>query len=215
MPGESINSSSFFMVAFQKDCGLKMVKGLVDKDPNLSRIYGFILYTVQDPYVAKVLRDDDFWKSLDSISGANWPIFAVRPLQKGRSKYPGSHNGEISFMIPIWDEPSVNLPILTEFGFADSKLLPVFVAFMWDDEDKLNAVTIPIRGNDIDTTYQSIREIVTTIAAVEREILPEYKGTVNVFREVKSALDGLNFKYKAQSFGRITKRIKELLELFL
>ena len=77
-------SCCFFMVSIKNDCGLSDVKDLVECSPNLSRIYGFILYTEQDPYVAKVLRDDDFWKSLDSISGANWPIFAARPLKKGQ-----------------------------------------------------------------------------------------------------------------------------------
>ena len=75
---------SFFMFDFQKDNGLEIIKGLVEGDKNLSRIYGFILYTDCNPYVAKVLRDNDFWKALDSISGNNWPIFAARPLQQGQ-----------------------------------------------------------------------------------------------------------------------------------
>lgn len=48
------------MFAFQKDCGLRVIKDLVDGDANLSRIYGFILYTEKDPYVIKVLRDEVF-----------------------------------------------------------------------------------------------------------------------------------------------------------
>lgn len=60
------------MFDFQKDNGLEIIKGLVEGDKNLSRIYGFILYTDCNPYVAKVLRDNDFWKALDSISGNNW-----------------------------------------------------------------------------------------------------------------------------------------------
>lgn len=203
------------MVSIQKECGLNVVKGLVEDKPNLSRIYGFILYTDQDPYVAKVLRDDDFWKSLDSISGANWPIFAARPLEKGQMIVKGSSKGDIGFMVHTWDEPIANKQVLEDFGIEDTQDMPIFVVFMWDDSDNLNAVMTPIRGNDVDTTYHSIREIVKTIANVETEILPEYKGTVNVFREVKSALDGLNFKYKVKAFGKITKRIKELLDLFL
>ena len=72
------------MFPFEKECGLKIIKELVKGDKTLSRIYGFILYTDKDPYVAKVLRDEDFWNALDSISGANWPIFSVRPLRKGK-----------------------------------------------------------------------------------------------------------------------------------
>ena len=46
------------MVPFEKECGLKIIKNLVKGDKTLSRIYGFILYTDKDPYVAKVLRDE-------------------------------------------------------------------------------------------------------------------------------------------------------------
>lgn len=203
------------MVSIQKDCGLSVVKSLVEDDPNLSRIYGFILYTEQDPYVAKVLRDDDFWKSLDSISGANWPIFAARPLKKGQMVVKGGGKGSIGFMVQTWYEPIANKQVLEDFGIDDTQDMPIFVAFMWDDSDSLNAVMIPIRGNAVDTTYNSIREIVKTIADAEMAILPEFKGTVNVFREVRAELDGLKFKYKVKAFGKITQRIKELLELFL
>ena len=72
------------MISFENECGLETIKNLVKGDKTLSRIYGFILYTDKDPYVAKVLRDEDFWNALDSISGANWPIFSVRPLRKGK-----------------------------------------------------------------------------------------------------------------------------------
>lgn len=207
-------SICFFMVSIQKDCGLSVVKSLVEDDPNLSRIYGFILYTEQDPYVAKVLRDDDFWKSLDSISGANWPIFAARPLKKGQMVVKGGGKGSIGFMVQTWYEPIANKQILEDFGIEDTQDMPVFIAFMWDDSDNLNAVMIPIRGNDVDTTYNSIREIVKAIADAEMAILPEFKGTVNVFREVRAELDELKFKYKVKAFGKITQRIKELLELF-
>lgn len=211
---KGINSKCFFMVAFQKDCGLNVVKGLVDGDSNLSRIYGFILYTKQSPYVAKVLRDNDFWESLDSISGANWPIFAARPLEKGQMRLEGGGKGSIGFMVQTWEEPIVNKQVLDDFGIENTQDLPLFVAFMWDDSDNLNSVQISIRGNDVDTTYHSIKEIVKTIADAETAILPKYKGTVNVFREVKAALDGLDFKYKVKSFGRIPKRILEFVELF-
>ena len=118
-------------------------------------------------------------------------------------------------MVQTWYEPIANKQVLEDFGIEDTQDMPIFVAFMWDDSDNLNAVMIPIRGNDVDTTYNSIREIVKTIADAETAILPEYKGTVNVFREVKAALNGLNFKYKVKAFGKITKRIKDLLEIFL
>lgn len=85
---------------------------------------------------------------------------------------------------------------------------------MWDDKDQLTSVSIPIRGNDKDTVYHSIEEIVKAIAKVEDAILPQYKGTENVYRNVVSAFNGLQFKYKLKSWGKIGNRIAGFLEMF-
>lgn len=203
------------MFEFQKDCGLEVVKDLVEGDKNLSRIYGFILYTEKNPYVAKVLRDVDFWNSLNDNSGDNWPIFAARPLQQGTTRFSGGGGyGQMSMMIATWDEPKANLSVIQDFGLEDSQDLPLFVAFMWDDEDNLNEITIPIRGKSVDEVYQSLEEIVKTITNAENKISPEYKGTVNVFRNVKAELEALKLKHHVISRGKIIRRIAGFLSMF-
>lgn len=204
------------MVPFQEDCELQIVKDLVKGDTNLSRIYGFILYTETDPYVAKVLRDEDFWDALNAISGSNWPIFAVRPLQKGNYKFSSSNRSgnSIDFMIQIWDEPKANISVLRDFGIKNTEDLPLFVVFMWDDNDNLNEISIPIQGKNSESVYKSLEEIVKTITKVENDILPQYKGTINVFRNVQVALEALKFRLTIKSRGKILKRFAEFLSLF-
>lgn len=204
------------MIPFEKECGLKIIKDLVKSDKTLSRIYGFILYTDKDPYVAKVLRDEDFWNALDCISGANWPIFAVRPLRKGQYSIPSSGSSDIiSYMVPTWVEPRANMQVLRDFGLEDTGNLPLFVAFMWDDTDELNQVAIPIEGKDIDTVYNSIEEIVKAITKAESEVLPQYKGTVNVFRNIVTELNALKFKHNVIKRGKIAYRLSEYLGTFV
>lgn len=203
----------FFMFEFQRECGLRVIEELVEGDKNLSRIYGFILYTDKDPYVAKVLRDDDFWDALNDISGSNWPIFAARPLQKGIYKH-SCVSGGIGYMVQAWEEPKDNLPIINDFGLQDSRELPLFVVFMWDDEDRIHEIFINIRGNDIDSVYSSLKEIVKAIAKVEDDVLTEYKGTVNVFRNVKSELESLKLKHKVIEIVRPLEKIFPFLSVF-
>lgn len=204
------------MFDFQRTCGLELVKDLVEGDENLSRIYGFILYTDQDPYVAKVLRDEDFWNALDSISGANWPIFAVRPLSKGRYDKPSAYGSDcVAYMVPTWNEPRKNMPVLSDFGLKDTEKLPLFIAFMWDDDDKLNQVAIPITGGDVDTVSHSIESIVKVITKTEAAVLPQYKRTVNVFRNIVAELDALKFKHMVIQRGKIAFRFSEFLSSFV
>lgn len=199
------------MFDFPKESGLEVIKDLVENDKNLSRIYGFILYTESDPYVVKVLRDTDFWNSLNSISGDNWPIFAVRPLQKGYMKIPEGQPGSIIFLVSTWHEPNENRHIIQDFGFEDSKELPLFVAFMWDDEDNLHKISVPIQGYDVDSVYNSLRFIVKTITDVENKILPENKRSVNVFREVEKELKSLEMNARIINCGKIVNKFLEYL----
>jgi hypothetical protein len=198
------------MVEFEKDCGLELIKDLTSSDKTLSRIYGFILYTEQHPYISKVLQDTDFWKSLDSISGPRWPIFAVRPLKQGQWSWPKSDRN-ICFMVRTWDEPEVNKVILDDFGLKDSKELPLFVVFMWDDNDELNEISISIEGKTTDEVYHSLESVVKTIARAESQVLPEYKRTVNVFRNIVADINALKFKNNVISRGKIIVRISEFL----
>lgn len=203
------------MFSFEKECGLEIIKDLVKGDKTLSRIYGFILYTDQDPYVVKVLRDEDFWNALNSISGTNWPIFAVRPLRKGNYTLPASsRTGIISYMVPTWVEPKTNMQVLRDFGLENTESLPLFVAFMWDDTDELNQVTIPIQGKNTDAVYNSIEEIVKVITKAEAEVLPQYKGTVNVFRNIVTELGALKFRQTVIERGKIAYRLSEYLRKF-
>lgn len=202
------------MFDLQKECGLRVIKDLVKGDKTLSRIFGFILYTDKDPYITKVLSDQTFWNALNSISGTNWPIFAARPLQKGYYSYSGGRPGGAGFMVQTWTEPKGNLPILRDFGLKNSDELPLFVAFMWDDEDELHEATICIEGKTTDETYESLKNIVTAITKVEDAILPEYKGSVNVFRNVETEIDAMKFKRRTIMGAEIVKKFKDLLSMF-
>lgn len=204
------------MFQLQREDGLELIRDYVSK-ANLSRIYGFILYTEQHPYVVNVLRNDAFWAALDSISGPNWPIFSVKPLAQGSYRFPSSGNGySISFLVPRWVEPQSNLRFMKDFGLDSTEDLPCIVAFIWDDNDELQSISIPIKGTDESSTYNSIEEIVRVITKVENNINPEYKRNVEVFRNVSDELKTLDFKNtKLKSLGTITKRFAEFLSLFV
>ncbi len=200
------------MFPIQEKCGLRIIKDLVN-DSSLSRVYGFILYTERDPFVVKVLRDDDYWNALDRLSGVNWPIFAVKPLKKGEYKVMGGSSG-FSFLVRAWDEPQYNIPIIQEFGLKDSEKLPLFVVFMWDDDDQLHRLAIPIKGNDESSVYNSIKKIVKTVSDAEQRILPEYKRTEAVFNNVKADLEAVNIPHFVLRTIKITAELAGYLSMF-
>ncbi len=192
------------MLDFKAQCGLKLVKELVLGDKNLSRIYGFILYTERDDCVVNALNDKAFWNSLDSISGDNWPIFAVRPLLPGHwESSGGGRANSIGFIVTKYVEPDSNKTILQEFNIEDGRELPLFVAFMWNDNDIIEKIAVPIDGQNVDTVRNSLKTIVNTITDVENKIEPQYKQTESVFREVKEALEAQQFKPQVMKVAKV------------
>ena len=79
------------MFTLKDKYGIKDIKQVCDN--STSKIYGFIMYTQRHSYIIKVLRDDDFWNELDEISGANWPIFSVKPRKE--VQYSRVHNNRL------------------------------------------------------------------------------------------------------------------------
>lgn len=190
------------MFPIEKEFGLKELRSQCDN--SISRIFGFIMYTRRHSYIAKVLEDIHFWNELDEISGSRWPIFAVRPLEQGHYQYPSPPPGVLAMMVPTWVEPNENRKYLDVFSLEESSDLPCFIAFIWNDDNELEQITFKLNNQNKDAAFDSIREIVSIISDTEQQILPAYRKTDSVFRNVKGNL-------KAHF---VHKKIKKSFEYF-
>lgn len=192
---------------------MQLIKQLVD-DKNLSRIYGFILYTDKDLYVRKMLADKLYWEELDKKSGARWPIFTVRQLEKGHDEQIGAAPNGTSFMVKRWIEPPTNMDVLQNFDIKSTEDLPLFVAFIWDKNDIVQSVSVSINGRSDSEVYNKVEEVVSAIARAENAVLPQYRQNEELFRNVKTELDALNFRYRANAIFKMAKKFIPLFKLF-
>lgn len=163
---------------------IQLIKNLAQESE--IRACGFILFTRAHADVIKVLRDPDYWNELDFISGIHWPIFAVKPLEKKA----------------VNSDPQANLEILEYFGLEDSDDTPCFVLFTWDDNDNLVRETYKIPLGSVDIVHNELRDIITSIAKVINQILPDYRRNIETYRLASDELISLRKKRKAQQFFR-------------
>ena len=106
-------------------------------------------------------------------------------------------------MVPIWTEPNANRKYLDVFSLKESRDLPCLVAFIWNDDDEIEQITCKLSNRNLEEAFDSIREVVRIIADAERQILPRYKRSITVFRNVKEDIKAhlvrkklrRNFKY--------------------
>lgn len=175
------------MFPIEKEFGLKELRRKCGDAT--SRIFGFIMYTRSHSYIAKILRDVDFWNELDEVSGPRWPIFAVRPLEQGRYDVPEqSVPGVFQMMIPTWVEPNENRKYLDVFSLDESRDLPCFIVFIWNDDGELEQITYPLSNGTLEEAFDSIREVVMVISETERRIRPAFRKTDRVFRNAVADL---------------------------
>ena len=158
------------MRQLDKEFGMKVINDCHSK----SNIYGFILYSETNYNVVKVMRDTDFIAALHVISGPNWPIFFVSPLEKKIDEFITSGSQDtIGFSYCVSKETKYNRSALDFFKLTNSdKDLPCFVVFSIDPKnpDEIYQRTYRISGKTEDEIKQSIEMIVSTIADIEKTI---------------------------------------------
>lgn len=159
-------------------------KSAGDESPAL---FGVIVYTDVHANVKKLLRDDDYWKALDELSGSKWAVFSVRAL-RGEWGMPSFPPGTIGMMTMVWKEPAANRELLSAFALDDTKDLPSLVVFALEGEE-LHRASVRIDDSSPEAAYRSTREIFVEVASALDKVPVEQLGSpAAVFASVKSAL---------------------------
>lgn len=194
----------------KNDFDLQLLKGLCED--SVSRIYGFILYTRRHANVVNFLQNPNYWNCLDDISGPNWPIFSVRPLASGSMRFKGGGPaGTLSMMIGEWHEPNENRKLLDFFGLNESRDLPCFIGFIWDDTGQLQQFEWKIDDNSIDSVYASLKSVVTLISDAEARVPEENRTSELVWEEVINAVNRENSFAQRIKIGIASSQAAQLL----
>lgn len=154
-------------------------------------LFGIIAYTEQNPFVIKVLRDDDFWRSLNART-KGWILYAIKP----NSRYYGGGNARYindSLGLKPEDYPSL---ILLSIGPNRTMIQRNY----------------PIKGDSTDSMYQFIENIVKIITDSVDRIRPQYRSSTNVHREATGALDA---ELATKHWKRVSSAFFELIRGFI
>ena len=133
-----------------------------------ANIFGFIAYSERNPYIAKVLKDELFWKSLNARA-EGWILYAIKPdsvyFKDGNALYINESLGL---------KPK-DYPQLVILGIGSNQVMM--------------QRNYPISDKSIDDAYASIEKNINIVSAAIEKIYPEYKSSTHVHREVIQALD--------------------------
>ncbi|WP_319582318.1 hypothetical protein [uncultured Pseudodesulfovibrio sp.] len=192
----------------------KMVKVHQSDDKKINA-FGYILYTDEHPHTKKILRDPDYWNALDQLSGDNWIIYAIKPSQ-GDWEFPDipeAHgNSRILYqMEPIWKEPKDNEELLSTFGVASTKALPLFILFVLDG-GKFLSIQFDIDDDRIDDGFNSLKYIIHTAKEALGHIDQQHwKDNSGIFNSLELQI---GYHRNNQRLKKLFSIIKELGPFF-
>jgi hypothetical protein len=177
----------------------------------LPPLFGIILYTDADPVWVKLLRDWDYWKALDDMSGPRWWIFATR-ARSGRTLILDNNRQLKRSIIPVWKEPKENLDLLELFNIGTSRDLPVLGIFVLGTDSEINQIGLPLSGDTVESAYVDLRSHILVITdALER--IPETDRTspAAVLLYVERALGQVSRRTSLQKSYGFLKEVRDWL----
>ena len=210
------------MMQLDEEFGMKVINGCHRK----SNLFGFILFSEANYNVVKAMRDHDFIAALHVISGPNWPIFFVSPLERKIDEFIGSGSRDtIGYACCVSRETKYNQSALAFFGLSNSdKDLPCFVVFSINPKtpDVVEQKAYRISGKTEDEVKYSIETIVCRIADIEKTIREGNDNNLDdpyVFWEATRSLDqmevGNMIRKSIPGIGKISTFLSIICKLLI
>lgn len=186
--------------------------GVLVNNSQESNIIGVVLYSSSNPFVIKVLKDNDFWNALHINSGPVFPIIAIQP-KDGEYKTPMTKSNTLQYLIPVWEEPDENLKLLSELGITDTKELPMFLIYA-KIKDENYCTVYSFKSNTIDNTYNELNEICSIINnTIQKFDIENLSNTDSLYRELTGSINYVFTWKKISSTFSLFNKIKSITGL--
>lgn len=170
---------------------------------NDTKLYGVILFTRKHPFISQMLKEEEFYTSLDLRSNEDIDIF-VTMRKEGEWRTPEPLPGTMQFLKPIWIEPKENEELFSVFNIDTSDSLPLFVLFggMEDANENLKFSfynKTKIKTTSKETAYQSIEDTLTIVTKVIEKLKAKESYTIkdlekSLSKEIKLTKLKINVK---------------------
>jgi len=175
-------------------------------------IFGVIVYTDVHANLKKLLRDEDYWRALDELSGPKWAVFSVR-AHHGQWGLPTYPSGTIGMMHMVWKEPVANRDLLETFALDDTKDLPGVVVFALDG-DALYRAAVRIDDSTLEATYSSLKSVFVKVAeALNRIPSVDLDKPAIVFGVVKGSLQSYRTWKRVGEAYHVLKELRDWLPI--
>jgi hypothetical protein len=165
--------------------------------------FAFLLFDVDSPEIIKMLRDPDYWRALDQISGSYLSVFTLITHQP-----QSSHQHEVRSLAgvgPVQD-PGAKLQLILNsyFGLNEALRLPAVLLFQTEQQAVSGYCLAQLHANGIEPVFDEIRALLRDVAeALGTSISRGSVDSGELFKAIKNRL----MKRRAIQFVKDGKKV--------
>lgn len=175
--------------------------------------FAFLLYDFRIPEIAKMLRDEDYWRALDEISGQRLTVFSFDAREPKKS-----YKREFRRMVPVvaGGDPGMKtqLVLRSYFGLSEQLTLPA-VLFFQASRDSINDYRlVRISARRVEDAFNEIRELLEVAAeALEKQVQKGRTEGGQLWDAMDRSIQKRQLKVSVSRGVKVMKDIKEAVSL--
>lgn len=194
-----INSGNQFDEESFKDYLLNLCKQ--HKAEQRALAFAFIVYDFDDHTINQIIKKEDYWNSLDKISGKFLSVFYINSQDsyyKRRQQEINSKKGYISLLVPITLKPTPLDNVIgfvkKEFDLEDNLKHPFVLFFQTDGEDISDFFVVALKQDKLEEAFLELRDHIKKAVDSLSKVKPEYfKNHQEIFNLIKDGVGNGKF----------------------
>jgi hypothetical protein len=176
--------------------------------------FAFILYDFGDAHLNKIINDEEYWLSLNAVSGKYLTVFSIHYSPKAKRRAVRNPKAiEYFTMISNFDNPSESSNKLIEkfFGTGLTVNYPAVMFFQIADDHVLDYTLVQLEKTRIEESFEELKNYISKAVEALKGVAPEYKGNhTEIFALLKDAVKGERTKIVARKAIKTATSIAEL-----
>lgn len=186
-------------------------------------MFALIIYDFENPQLPIILQNEDYWRSLNQISGKYISVFSLnykkpKKIKKSRS-YSDTGSKYTSFLTSIPTDlfPSEGTELLINKYFVDKSdkiEYPAILFFQVDNNEVTESFIVELKEEETEKAYLELKEILKVVSQALEKVLPECRNNFDeIYTITKNNIESLKMKTKIKKLSLKLKTIFEIISI--
>jgi hypothetical protein len=161
--------------------------------------FAFILYDFENPQIAEVLENKNYWNSLNATSGEYLTVFNLSHKPEVHYKRPTFQPGVMNNMLQVnlSSNPSDGTNrIIKKYFEEDIEIkYPAVLFFQVHEKEVIDYILIELDEKDIQPAFRELQDYISNVVEVLKRIKMK-NNSQRIFEQVETRVKGVRLRKK-------------------